>query len=208
MDYLLQLVDQFGYVAMFLFSWIVFIGLPIPNEMAAAFAGYLSEWRNFDPTTSFLFMYSGLISYGAFGFLLGKRFGTRLLQRLFKGRRKEGLIKKSREWMERYGLFAISISYFIPGVRLVMPYIAGTGKDITFVRFIIYATPSAGVWALVYFQIGRYFPKSFQSIVYEISSKAGLFAIFIFSCSLVYYVIFIVKKKAPIMKRKKLRYRK
>ncbi|WP_175991395.1 DedA family protein [Bacillus sp. Marseille-Q1617] len=208
METLLDLVDQFGYIAMFLFSWIVFLGLPVPNEIAAAFAGYISEWRHFNPYTSFLFMYSGLISYGMFGFLIGKRYGTRLLLRFFKSSKTQGLILKSETWIDKYGLFAISISYFIPGIRLVMPYIAGTGKGITLLKFLLYAVPSAGIWALVYFQIGRYFPVSFQSIVEEVSLKAGMIAGVIVSAVLLYYFYLFLKKRYPSLTRKRIRYRK
>jgi membrane-associated protein len=208
MESLLHLVDQYGYIAMFLFSWIVFLGLPVPNEMAAAFAGYLSEWRQFDPYTSFLFMYLGLLSYGIFGFLIGSRFGTGLLIRLINGKRTAELIRKSEIWIDKYGLFAISISYFIPGVRLAMPYIAGTSKGISLFRFLLYAVPSAGIWALLYFQIGRYFPKSFQSIVEEISSKAGIAAILIFSAIVIYFMFQLLQNRYSSLRRKKIRYRK
>lgn len=208
METLLELVDQYGYIAMFLFSWIVFLGLPVPNELAAAFAGYLSEWRHFNPYTSFLFMYSGLLSYGIFGFLIGKRFGSRLLLRLFKSSKTQGLIRKSETWIDKYGLFAISISYFIPGVRLVMPYIAGTGKGITLLKFMLYAAPSACIWAMVYFQIGRYFPVSFKSIVEEISLKAGLIAGLLASTILMYFFFQFLKRKYPSLIRKRVRYRK
>ncbi|MGR3764608.1 DedA family protein [Rossellomorea sp. NS-SX7] len=207
MEILLDLVDQYGYIAMFLFSWIVFLGLPVPNEMAAAFAGYLTEWRHFNPYTSFLFMYSGLVSYGIFGFIIGKRFGTRLLLRFFKSSKTQGLIRKSETWIDKYGLFAISISYFIPGVRLVMPYIAGTGKGITFLKFMLYAAPSACIWALVYFQAGRYFPRSFQPMVEELSLKAGMTAGLILSAIMLFFLLRALRRKYPLT-RKRIRYRK
>ncbi|OIU71421.1 DedA family protein [Rossellomorea aquimaris] len=207
METLLELVDQYGYIAMFLFSWIVFLGLPVPNEIAAAFAGYLSEWRHFDPYTSFLFMYSGLLSYGIFGYFAGDRFGTRLMIRKFKNGKMQFLMEKGENWIERYGSFAISISYFIPGVRLVMPYIAGTAKGITLIKFIVFAAPSAFVWALVYFQIGRYFPKSFRRIVEEVSLKAGIIAGVLVSCILLYVLLKFLKKKYPSFLRKRIRYR-
>jgi membrane-associated protein len=208
MGTLLNLVDQYGYIAMFLFSWIVFLGLPVPNEIAAAFAGYLSEWRHFDPYTSFLFMYSGLLSYGIFGYSVGERFGTRLIIQKFKSPKIKVLIEKSENWIERYGAFAISISYFIPGVRLVMPYIAGTAKGITLVKFIVYAAPSAFVWALIYFQIGRYFPNSFRPIVEEVSLKAGIMAGVLLSSLLIYVFLKFLKRKYPSSFRKRIRYRK
>ncbi|MCA1062926.1 DedA family protein (plasmid) [Cytobacillus spongiae] len=208
METLLELVDQFGYIAMFLFSWIVFLGLPVPNELAAALAGYLSEWRHFNPYTSFFFMYSGLISYGIFGFLNGSYFGTKIISRFVKGDKSRKLIDNGEYWINKYGPFAISFSYFIPGIRLFMPYIAGASKGISFIKFLLYAIPSSLVWALVYFQIGRYFPSGLQGLLEEMSVKAGIFFSILFLVIIGYSVVFTLKKTSYISKWKKVRYRK
>ncbi len=208
MDFLLELVDQIGYLAMFLFSWVVFVGLPVPNELAAALAGYLSEWRHFDPYTSFFFMYSGLISYGIFAFLNGRYLGSKVTSRMMKGKKSKKLIENGEIWLHKYGPLAISFSYFIPGVRLFMPYIAGASKGIPFMKFLLYALPSAFVWGFIYFQIGRYFPKSFQAILEEVSVKAGIFFAILFISIIIYVLIHIMKKSTLTTKWKKVRYRK
>ncbi|QHE61797.1 DedA family protein [Rossellomorea vietnamensis] len=205
MDFLLHLVDQFGYIAMFLFSWVVFVGLPVPNELAAALAGYLSEWRHFNPYTSFLFMYSGLISYGIFAFMNGRYFGTKLSSRMRNGNGSKKLIDNGEAWLNKYGPLAISFSYFIPGIRLFMPYIAGTTRGISFMKYLLYALPSAFVWGIVYFQIGRYFPKSFQVLLEEVSLKAGIIFVILFVTLIIYGLFFTMKKKQQYSK---VRYRK
>ncbi|TMU86961.1 DedA family protein [Bacillus sp. BHET2] len=205
MDFLLNLVDQYGYIAMFLFSWLVFFGLPLPNELAAALAGYLSEWRHFDTYTSFFFMYSGLLSYGIFAFLNGRYLGTKLNSRLIKGGKSRKLIENGERWINKYGPFAISFSYFIPGIRLFMPYIAGSLKGISFTKFVLYASPSAFVWGLVYFQIGRYFPKSFQRVVEEISVKAGIVFVLLLIGVIIYGLVFTMKKNRYETKWKKVK---
>ncbi|KPL59934.1 DedA family protein [Rossellomorea vietnamensis] len=208
MDFLLHLVDQFGYIAMFLFSWVVFVGLPVPNELAAALAGYLSEWRHFNPYTSFFFMYSGLISYGIFAFMNGRYFGTKLTSRMRNGSKSKKLIENGEVWLNKYGPLAISFSYFIPGIRLFMPYIAGTTRGISFIKYLLYALPSAFVWGIIYFQIGRYFPKSFQALLEEVSLKAGIIFVILLIALIVYGLFFTMKKSTHTTKWKKVRYRK
>lgn len=208
MDFLLHLVDQFGYIAMFLFSWVVFVGLPVPNELAAALAGYLSEWRHFNPYTSFFFMYSGLISFGIFAFMNGRYFGTKLTSRMRNGSKSKKLIENGEVWLNKYGPLAISFSYFIPGIRLFMPYIAGTTRGISFIKYLLYALPSAFLWGIIYFQIGRYFPKSFQELLEEISLKAGVIFVILFVTLIIYGLIYTMKKSNTTTKWKKVRYRK
>ncbi|CAN7370361.1 DedA family protein [Rossellomorea sp. LjRoot5] len=208
MDFLLHLVDQFGYIAMFLFSWVVFVGLPVPNELAAALAGYLSEWRHFNPYTSFFFMYSGLISYGIFAFMNGRYLGTKLTSRMRNGNKSKKLIENGEVWLNKYGPLAISFSYFIPGVRLFMPYIAGTTRGISLMKYLLFALPSAFVWGIIYFQIGRYFPKSFQALLEEVSVKAGIVFVILLIALIIYGLFFTMKKSTNTTKWKKVRYRK
>ncbi|BCB04286.1 DedA family protein [Bacillus sp. KH172YL63] len=205
MDLLLGLVDQFGYAAMFLFSWMVFFGLPVPNELAAALAGYLSEWRHFDTYTSFFFLYSGLMSYGIFAFVNGRFFGTKLVSRFMKGKKSTSLIGSGEAWINRYGAVAISFSYFIPGVRLFIPYIAGASKAISLWKYLLYALPSAFIWALIYFQIGRFFPGSFHRMLSDFNLKAAaLSAVFLLSTA----IVLTVRKKRFVPWWKKVRARK
>lgn len=208
MDFLLELVDRFGYLAMFFFNWVVFLGLPVPNELAAALAGYLSEWRHFDPYTTFFCMYSGLISYGIFAFLNGRYFGSKVTSRMMKGNKSKKLIVSGENWLHKYGPLAISFSYFIPGVRLCMPYIAGASKGIPFMKFLLYALPSAFLWGLIYFQIGRYFPKSFPVVLEEMSVKAGIFIAILLIPIFIYGLILFMKKSTFSTRWKKVKYRK
>ncbi|EDL66165.1 DedA family protein [Bacillus sp. SG-1] len=167
MALLVELVNDLGYFAMFIFSWLVFVGFPIPNEAAAAFSGVLTEWRGYSPATAFTATYLGVISSGTFGYGLGRWAKNFLLYRFEKTKSRK-VIRKGQLWLEKYGAAGISFSYFIPGVRLFMPYIAGA-SGISSGKFMMAAYPAALLWCLIYFQIGRLFPSTFSAIVEHLS---------------------------------------
>lgn len=167
MALLVELVNDLGYFAMFIFSWLIFVGFPIPNEAAAAFSGVLTEWKGYSPATAFTATYLGVISSGTFGYGLGRWAKNFLLYRMEKTKSRK-VIQKGQLWLEKYGAAGISFSYFIPGVRLFMPYIAGA-SGISSGKFIMAAYPAALLWCLIYFQIGRLFPSTFSTIVEHLS---------------------------------------
>jgi membrane-associated protein len=205
MDFLWQLVDQFGYVSMFLFSWIILLGFPVPNEVAAALTGYLVERRGFNPYLSFFSMYAGLISYGLFGFGIGRVFGTKILYRFFHHKRVNNIVHKGESWIAKFGPLAISFSYFIPGVRLFLPYVAGASMKIPLWKFILFGFPAAFLWGLLYFQIGRLFPSSFLPILEGMSWKLAIVFGVLFILLAIYH---IHKRKSTSIKRRKIRLRK
>ncbi|MGF2616625.1 DedA family protein [Rossellomorea vietnamensis] len=167
MALLIELVDDLGYFAMFIFSWLIFIGLPLPNEAAAAFSGVLTEWRGYSPSLAFTSTYMGIISSGTFGYGVGRLAKVRVLSKM-ETSKSQRLFRKAQSWLKKYGPIGISFSYFIPGVRLVMPYIAGA-SGISFRTFMMAAYPAAFIWCMIYFQIGRLFPSTFTLIIENLS---------------------------------------
>jgi membrane-associated protein len=168
MALLIELVNDLGYFAMFIFSWLIFIGFPLPNEAAAAFSGVLTEWRGYSPVAAFTATYLGVISSGTFGYGIGRWAKVRIFQRFEKAKSRR-LIQKGQDWLEKYGAAGISFSYFIPGIRLFMPYIAGA-SGVSAGKFMLAAYPAAFVWCMIYFQIGRIFPSTFNVIIEHLST--------------------------------------
>jgi membrane-associated protein len=190
MDLLVELVNDLGYFAMFVFSWLIFIGFPLPNEVAAAFSGVLTEWRGYTPTIAFTSTYLGVISSGTFGYGVGRWAKTRFFNKFGQSKSRR-FIQKGQLWLEKYGAWGISFSYFIPGIRLFMPYIAGA-SGISIGKFMFAAYPAAFVWCMIYFQIGRMFPSTFTVIIDHLSAALTIAAIILI---IVIFIIFYMRRR-------------
>ncbi|WP_421378741.1 DedA family protein [Bacillus salacetis] len=189
MSLLIELVNDLGYFAMFIFSWLIFIGFPLPNEAAAAFSGVLTEWKGYSPVAAFTATYLGVISSGTFGYGIGRWAKTRILDKFEKAKSRR-LIQKGQFWLEKYGAAGISFSYFIPGIRLFMPYVAGA-SGISAAKFMFAAYPAAFVWCMIYFQIGRIFPSTFTVIIEHLSTALSAVVLLIILIS----GIFLYRKR-------------
>ncbi|MET0786823.1 MAG: DedA family protein [Paenisporosarcina sp.] len=163
---LVELVQKYGYFSMFLFNWLLLFGLPIPNEVAASFTGVLTELNGFNAIIAFISAYLGLITATLFAFSIGKFFGPRLITRLNRTRMQRPISSFS-EFLAKRGNLAIGLSFFLPGIRWVMPYVVGANQ-ISYITFLTYAVPSSMIWMIIYFQLGRTFPYAYKVILENI----------------------------------------
>ncbi|KIL47920.1 DedA family protein [Jeotgalibacillus campisalis] len=158
-----ELTERFGYWSMFIFSWLLFFGLPLPNELAASFSGMITVQQSYNPVIAFTSTYLGLISSASAAYGIGRLFGSKIENRIKKSRLASRW-DKSTEFLNQYGSWAIAFSFFIPGVRWGMPYVVGISKH-RFWKFCLFAYPAAFVWTTIYFQIGRAFPLVYPDIL-------------------------------------------
>ncbi|WKA57121.1 DedA family protein [Planococcus shenhongbingii] len=163
LTFLMELVQKYGYVSMFIFNWLLLFGMPLPNEVAASFSGVLTEISYFNPIYAFISAYLGLITSNTFAYFLGRVLGKRLLDRLNRTRIK-GTIDRFTQFMDKHGKMAISFSFFLPGVRWAMPYVVGANRY-PFMQYMLYAYTAGFVWMFIYFNLGRTFPYAYESIL-------------------------------------------
>lgn len=163
LSFFMEIVKEYGYVSMFIFNWLLLFGMPIPNEVAAAFSGVLTEISYFKPVYAFISAYLGLITSNTFAYFIGRSFGQKLLDRLNKTKL-EKPIEKFSEFLQKHGEIAISFSFFLPGIRWAMPYVVGANKY-PFLKYVIYAYTAGFVWMFIYFNLGRTFPYAYNSIL-------------------------------------------
>jgi membrane protein DedA with SNARE-associated domain len=97
---------------------------PFPADTVVAFGSFLAARGNGSVIGVFLATWIGNVAGAAFMYALGRRYGTRLLRgRLLRaGPDAEARIDAM---YRRYGLWALVLSRFIPGIRAIVPPFAG-----------------------------------------------------------------------------------
>ncbi len=160
---LISYIEQYGYWALFFCLWLGIIGMPIPDEMIVMSGGFVSSLGVLSVIPAFLLTYLGVVSGLSLGYILGKIFGIKVLEKLMKKKKAKYLLK-SQEIVGKYGHYALVISYFIPVVRHIVPYLVGM-NNMSFKTYAIYSYVTGFVWTLVYFVLGSIFGKHIEIIV-------------------------------------------
>ncbi|MFF2794190.1 DedA family protein [Lysinibacillus xylanilyticus] len=169
---LLSYIEQYGYFALFFSLWLGIVGMPLPDEMIVMSGGFMSSLDKMSVLKAFVITYLGAVSGLSLGFILGKVFGHKILDKLVKKKKAKYLLK-SKELLDRYGHFALVISYFIPIVRHILPYLVGM-SNMPFKKYALYYYTAGFVWTLIYFTLGLFFGKHIEHISI-IATKYGIY---------------------------------
>lgn len=166
------------YVAMGLISAVENIFPPFPADAVVAFGSFLAARGKASPYTTFTVVWVGNLVGAGLMYFVGRRYGaTAFTARLEKwgGKSAEARL---RDLYARYGIPALFVSRFLPGVRALVPPFAGAlGLPPLAVAAAI--ALSSGVWfafiTFIAYQAGEDWDVLYATIVHssKIAAAAG-----------------------------------
>jgi LPXTG-motif cell wall-anchored protein len=141
---------------------------PIPADTIVALGSFLAAKGQGSATVAFLVVWIGNLIGATIMYWVGRHLGARWTEGWFgfgpPGARQE---HKLTTLYEKYGLAALALSRFMPGVRALVPPFAGAMRLPPLSVFLVMALPS-GVWygvvTIVAFQMGTRFDLALDSI--------------------------------------------
>jgi membrane protein DedA with SNARE-associated domain len=98
---------------------------PIPADVLVAFGGFLAARAQQAVWPAFLAVWGGNLLGAWFMYVLGRRYGAARVEQRYHLDRTGRADQRVLEWHRRYGTLAFFITRFIPGIRAVVPPIAG-----------------------------------------------------------------------------------
>jgi membrane protein DedA with SNARE-associated domain len=130
-DQLVQAITDYPYLGVALVFVLCGIGLPLPEELALIAGGYVCAKFPEKAQLHWMMLWcaGGILTGDFLPYLLGRVFGTRVLRL----RALRLIVNKSRlaqfdRWFRRRGDLVIFIARFVPGIRVVAFFTAGTMK--------------------------------------------------------------------------------
>ena len=98
---------------------------PIPADVIVAFGSFLAARSDQSPVPTIIAVVIGNVGGALAMFALGRRFGAAWIRRHLSRVMGERAEQRVQHWYNRYGLPALFLSRFLPGVRAVVPPLAG-----------------------------------------------------------------------------------
>lgn len=164
LDFILGLIEENGYLGLFLWLWFGVVGLPVPNELIAMTVGLAASLGTLNPILTFLFTYLGIVAALTTSYLLGKYIGVPLLPFFRKSKKIDRTIERSFHAIEKHHAFSLLFSYFIPGLRNFVPFLYGFSK-LPYKVFAIFAYLGALIWLTIVFSLGYWFGDHKEKLV-------------------------------------------
>jgi membrane protein DedA with SNARE-associated domain len=156
MDWAVDVVTNYGYIAIFGLLALGIVGFPVPDEIVMIAAGYMCFLKAINIVVAFLVGFAGSLTGMIISYFIGLRLGQPLIEKFGKW---IGLTPKRfnrvKGWYARFGMWTVMIGYFIPGIRHVTSYAAGINA-MPFRKYIVIAVVSAITWTALFITIGYY----------------------------------------------------
>jgi membrane protein DedA with SNARE-associated domain len=157
-------ITQYGYLAIFFLLVFGIVGLPIPDETLLTFSGYLVYQGHLSLPLTFAVALAGSATGITISYSVGRLLGMKVIHRYGRYLRiSEEHFNKAHGWFDRVGHWALTIGYFIPGVRHLTAYAAGI-SELAPHHFALYAYSGAILWVSTFVGLGYFLGERWKTV--------------------------------------------
>lgn len=148
---------------------------PFPADVAVAFGAFVAAQGTHRMPFVFLSAWVGNVLGALLVYQLGRRYGAESLERRVAGKKADRNDARFRAMFERYGLPALFLARFVPGVRALVPAVAGALR-VPLTATVLMLTAAAAIWygliVIVAFRVGANWERV-QARLAGFSAAAG-----------------------------------
>lgn len=179
-DFIEPYFDRWGYLIVFLAILLensAFIGAVVPGDIILLLGGFYAERGSLDLPPIMALAFVGALIGDSIGYVIGRVGGRRLIVRY--GHRvflpAERIARVERYFAE-YGLVAVLIGRFAPGIRVVNTFVAGMSR-MAYPRFLAAVAAAALVWSIVVPILGFLFAGSLELVHGRLGATGVVFLV-------------------------------
>ena len=192
-NYIFNLINNFGYLGMFLGMVLEAVIIVIPSEFILATGGILAAKGIFNFWITFFVgllgsVFCAIVIY-FMGYYGGKAFIKKYGKYFFM---KSDDVSKSNDWYSKYGLIAALIGRNIPIVRTLISLPIGIAR-LSFTKFLVYTIIGSIPWTFVFVYFG-YTLGSRWTIIKDITDRLKVPIIILLIIYLISKIFYKIKK--------------
>lgn len=201
-NWIIQIINQFGYLGILLLIAIENIFPPIPSEVILTFGGFLTTYTSMNVWGVILSATAGSVLGAIILYYVGKLLKQEKLESLLKGKWgkrlgfKEGDVVKAIGWFSKRGKSTVFFCRFIPVIRSLISIPAGMSK-MHMPTFLIFTTAGTLIWNIVLVNLGAFAGDSWEKIAAYVNnySTIAIIVLVIIAVIALLYKKRIFKKK-------------
>jgi len=158
-----QLLDSYGYIALFLVVGAESLGVPLPGETALVTAAAFAARGHLNIYGVVITAACAAILGDTGGYWIGRVGGLKLVRRWGRALHvRESHLARAHQFFERHGGKTVFIGRFVALLRTWAALLAGAG-EMHYARFLLYNITGGIVWATVFgtlgYSFGRHLPR-------------------------------------------------
>ena len=205
--WIIEIMNQFGYLGIFLLIAIENIFPPIPSEVILLFGGFMATYTNMHIVGIIIASTLGSLVGAYVLYFIGKIFNKERLKKIVRGkigkvlRLKEKDIDMADEWFDKKGNKTVFFCRFIPIVRSLISIPAGM-SEMPLVKFTLYTVVGSLIWNTVLSIAGQTVGANWESILAIFEQYSHIAAIVLVILGVGAIVWFYSKKRTKKSKTK------
>lgn len=191
LDWLVELPSGILYAMLVLTAAIENVFPPFPSDVVVAFGSFVAAQGRETMLGVFLSVWLGNIGGALLVYALGRRYGAERLERRLAGKHAESRDQRLRVMFKKYGMAAVFVSRFIPGVRAVVPAFAGALR-LPLIWFAAMIASASGIWygliTVIAFRVGSDW-EQLSATVTRYSATIGVVAAVILALAIAAWLV-------------------
>ena len=198
-QFILHIIEQFGYFGVFFLILIENVFPPIPSEVILLISGFFSSYTSLSVFYMILASTLGSFLGAIILYYIVKIFNKERLKKIVNGRLgkilflKENDIDKADEWFDNKGNKSVFFCRFVPIVRSLISIPAGM-SEMPMGKFIIYTICGSMIWNTVLICLGYRLGSNWEYVL-TILDKYQMVVIVILVIIFGYVIIKFYRKK-------------
>lgn len=177
-NWILDVIEQFGYIGVFLLITLENIFPPIPSEVILTFGGFMTTKTDLNVLGVVISSTVGSVAGAMILYALGMFLGVERMEVIVDKwghilRLSKEDLYKANAWFLKYGVWTVFFCRFIPLIRSLISIPAGM-SHMNFKLFLLLTTLGTLIWNTVLVNVGVAVGASWESVVayIDLYSKA------------------------------------
>ena len=200
-DFIISIMNNYGYLGVFLMVAIENFFPPIPSEVILLFGGFMTTTTKLSILGMIIASTLGSL-VGAIGlYYIGRIFNKERLKKIISGkigkvlRLKNSDIDKADHWFDTKGYKTVFFCRFIPLIRSLISIPAGM-SEMPVIKFLLYTTLGSLIWNTVSIIIGILVGENWVSIVNIFNAYSQIVVIIILVILAIAIILFYKNSKS------------
>lgn len=185
-EFIINIMNSYGYIGVFLLILLENIFPPIPSELILLFGGFMTTYTKLNIIGMIISSTLGSLIGALLLYKIGTIFSKEKLKILISGKLgrvlklKNSDIDNANKWFTNEGKKTVFLGRFIPLIRSIISIPAGINK-MNISKFITYTLLGSVIWNLVLIILGHIVGKNWKAIlkIFKLYSRFSLLLLFI-----------------------------
>lgn len=202
-NWIIEFMEQFGYLGVFLMIALENVFPPIPSEVVLTFGGFMTTKSDLTVMGVVLAATLGAIAGAIILYLIGLLLNVDQMEKIIdrwghilKLKRED--IQKADHWFDRYGVWTVFFCRMIPIVRSLISIPAGMAR-MNMLLFLIFTSLGTLIWNIILVNLGAAFGEAWTKVLEYMSIYSSVFYA-IFAILFILVVFWYVRKRRAYSK--------